>query len=414
MRKLAAVLFVLAIGVSAEAREGFGFKKKAVEFDRTIPPATNAGSRRVQVRVDSERGGERDDARTLERYITEQILSGAGTIADNKPEVTIDVDLDRLESHESWETYTDYERQQTGTKREWNEKKKEYEDKPVYSSVAVQKQRKVLDAKIAGVYEVGAKNKSVASGSLDDSYRRTFGDYDHAPAPTTVEDDLLKRAAKKIAAQVVPTKERVAVLVPRASFEPLIPLAENQQWDRYLAAVDAMPAKKNGKEEAFRQYALAIAKEALAYQKENRNEALDLLRAAKSHYDTAAALNGDEELFRQGYNSLFASSTISAPGTRVNDSVARYETWTGSGSAVRVASTTPVTSSSPTSSSSTAMRNQTVIDLAKAGLSDENIILAIDGAAQTQFDVSPDALITLAKSGVSKGVIAHMQKKSRK
>jgi hypothetical protein len=60
------------------------------------------------------------------------------------------------------------------------------------------------------------------------------------------------------------------------------------------------------------------------------------------------------------------------------------------------------------------MRNQTVIDLAKAGLSDENIILAIDGATQTQFDVSPDALIALAKSGVSKNVIAAMQKKSAK
>ena len=409
MRKLAAVLFVLAIGLSAEAREGFGFKKKAVDFDRTIPPATNAGSRRVQVIVESERGGERDDARTLERYITEHILAASGTLADSKGEVTIDVGLDRLESHETWETYTDYERRQTGTKREWNEKKEKYEDKPVYTNVAVQTQRKVNDARLTGVIEIAAKNKDVTSGSIEETYRRTFGDYDSAPAPATVEDDLLKRAAKKIAAQVVPTKERVTVLVPRASFEPLIPLAEAGQWDRYLAAVEAMPAKKNGKEEAFRQYALAIAKEALAYQKENRAEALDMLRAAKSHYETAAALNTDEELFRQGYSSLLTSTPIGAPGTRVVDSVTRYESWTGTGSAVRVASTTPVAGSSQTSAG---MKNQTVIDLAKAGLSDENIILAIDGASQVQFDVSPDALIVLAKNGVSKNVIAHMQKKA--
>ena len=60
------------------------------------------------------------------------------------------------------------------------------------------------------------------------------------------------------------------------------------------------------------------------------------------------------------------------------------------------------------------MRNQTVIDLAKAGLSDENIILAINAASKTQFDVSPEALIALSKSGVSKSVIAHMQKKMQK
>ncbi|HVE72275.1 MAG TPA: hypothetical protein VNI54_12980 [Thermoanaerobaculia bacterium] len=413
MRKLVAIVLLLAVGVSAEAREGFGFKKKAVDFDRTVPPATNAGSRRVQVVVESERGAERDDTRTLERYITEHVLAGAGTLADSKPDVSIDVNLDRLESHETWETYTDYERRQTGTKREWNESKQKYEDKPVYTNVSVQKQRKVIDARLSGVFEIGSKNKEVTSGSIEETYRRTFGDYDSAPAPATVEDDMLKRAAKKIAAQVVPTKERVSVLVPRASFEPLIPLAEAGQWDRYLAAVEAMPAKKNGKEEAFRQYALAIAKEALAYQKENRTEALDTLRAAKSHYETAAALNTDEELFRQGYTSLLASTPIGAPGARVADSVTRYESWSGTGSAVRVASTTAVAGPQASSSSAPAgMRNQTVIDLVKAGLSDENIILAIDGATQTQFDVSPDALIALSKSGVSRNVIAHMQKKS--
>ena len=413
MRRLAAVLFVLVIGLSAEAREGFGFKKKAVELDRTIPPATNAGARRVQVRVEAERDSDRDDARTLERYITEHLLAAAGTVADSKPEVTIDVTLDRVESHETWETYTDYESRQTGTKREWNEKKQKYEDKPVYSSVAVQKQRKVLDAQLRGVFDIGAKNKDVANGTLSESFRETYGDYDKAPAPTTVEDNLLKRAAKQVAAQIVPTKQRVAVLVPRASFEPLIPLAENGQWDRYLAAVEAMPPKKNGKEEAFRQYALAIAKEAVAYQKESRTEALDLLRAARSHYETAAGLHPDEELFRKGYTSIFATSTIEPPAVRVGDSVARFETWTGTGSAVRVASTTPAASgNAPAATSAPGMKNQTVIDLAKAGLSDENIILAIDGATNTQFDVSPDALIALAKSGVSKSVIAHMQKKA--
>jgi len=59
------------------------------------------------------------------------------------------------------------------------------------------------------------------------------------------------------------------------------------------------------------------------------------------------------------------------------------------------------------------MKNQTVIDLAKAGLSDENIILAIEGASQTDFDVTPQGLIALSKSGVSKTVIAHMQKKTK-
>jgi hypothetical protein len=201
------------------------------------------------------------------------------------------------------------------------------------------------------------------------------------------------------------------VLVPRASFEPLIPLAESGEWDRYLAGVEAMPAKKNPKDEAYRHYALAIAKEAIAYQKEDRREALDLLRAAQSHYQSATSLNPAEELFRKGYTSLLATSDIGSPLTRMSDSVGRYDAWSATGTTTRVASTQPVAAPSAPSSG---MRNQTVIDLAKAGLSDENIILAIDAAASTQFDVSPEGLVALSKAGVSKGVIAHMQKKTRR
>ena len=414
MKRLLVALLVVVVAVPALAREGFGFKKKAVDIMRTIPPATNAGARRVQVTVESERDADRDDAATLERYITDAILAGAGTLAERaKPEVEVAVTIDRLESHETWETYTEYERQQTGTKRKWNEKKEKYEDEPIYSSVAVQKQRKVIDAKLAGIFDVGVKSKDLASGTLDEKFRQTYGEYDSAPAPTTVEDDLLKRAARRVAAQIVPTQERVTVLIPRASFEPLIPLAESGAWDRYLAAVEAMPAKKNPKDEAFRHYALAVAKEAIAYGKESRSDALNLLRAAQSHYETAAALNTGEELFRKGYTSLLSTNAIGSPITRAGESVAKFETWTGSSSAVRVASTSavPVSSAKPASGG---MKNQTVIDLAKAGLSDENIILAIDGAAQTEFDVTPGGLIALSKSGVSKTVIAHMQKKSKK
>jgi hypothetical protein len=419
MKHLLAVTLFVSIALAAEAREGFGFKKKAVDIMRTIPPATNAGARRVAIRVDSDRGADQDDARTLGRYVTEHIVNGGGTVAEGgKPEVELNIAIDRLDSHEAWETYTEYERQQTGTERKWNESKKKYEEKPVYSSVAVQKQRKVITANLSGAYDIAAKNKDVASGSLDEDFRREYGDYDNAPAPSQIEDDLLKNAARQIAAQLVPTQERTAILVPRASFEPLIPLAESGAWDRYLTAVEAMPAKKSPKDEAFRHYALAIAKEAIAYGKENRAEALDLLRAAHSHYETAASLNPDEELFRKGYTSLLSTSNIGSPLTRMSDSVMRYDAWSATGTATRVASTQPVAGPAPASpkpsASAAGMRNQTVIDLAKAGLSDENIILAIDAAAQTQFDVSPEGLIALSKGGVSKSVIAHMQKKSKK
>jgi hypothetical protein len=416
--RLIAVLIVTALAVPAFAREGFGFSKKAVDIARTIPPSTNAGARRVKVTVTSDRSDARDDAQTLSRYISEAILAGAGTLAESgKPEVMIDVSLDRVESHESYDTETEYVRQQTGTKRKWNEKKQKYEDEPIYSQVPVQKSFKTLTASVTGAYDIGTKSSDVASGSIDQQFREKYGDGDSSRAPSDVEDELMRNAAHVIVAHLVPTNDRVRVLVPRSTFEKFIPLAESGQWDRYLAAVEGVPANRNLKDEAYRQYAMAIAKEALGYTTADRKEALATLRRAVAHYELAIDMNGSEELFRKGYTSLLAANAIGIPLARANESVSRYEKWTSGGS-TRVASREPdpepEPEPAPRSTAKQGMRNQTVIDLAKAGLSDENIKLAIDGAENTAFDVTPDGLIALAKGGVSKSVIAHMQKRTKK
>jgi hypothetical protein len=414
-RHLIAVLIAAAVAVPVFAREGFGFAKKAVRMERTIPPSTNAGARRVRVNVTSDRSDARDDAQTLNRYITEAVLSGAGTLAESgKPEVTIDVALDRVESHESYDTETEYVRQQTGTKRKWNEKKQKYEDEPIYSNVPVQKTYKVLTASVSGAFDIAARNDDVASGALDQHFREKYGDGEDSRAPSEVEDDLLHQAANAIVAYLVPTRDTVSVLLPRSTFEKFIPLAESGSWDRYLAAVEGVPANRDPKDEAYRQYAIGIAKEALAYRTDDRKEALALLTRARGHLELAVSSNGTEELFRKGYVSLLSSGEIGVPTSRLNESVARYEKWTAGGS-VRVASREPEEDFEPEpADEAEGMRNGTVIELAKAGLSDENIKLAIDGAERTSFDVSPSGLIALAKGGVSKGVIAHMQKKSKK
>jgi len=414
MKQLTVAMCVLVLASApAHAREGFGFKKKAVDIQRTIPPALNTGARRVKVDVVSERGSDEDDAHTLARYVSDAILGGGGTLAESgKPEITLKVDLDRLDSHETWETKTEYEYRQTGTEQKWNESKKKYETKAVYGNVPVTKNIKVVEATLTGSFDIHTKSGEVDSGTVDQQFKQKYDDGTGAPSPTGVEDDLLKRAARTVAARIVPTQERVTVLIPRASFEPLIPYAESGDWTRYLAAVEAIPAMRSAKEEAYRQYALAVATEAVAYAKEDRNEALDMLRAAVSHYETAIASNPGEELFRQGYSSLLSTNTIGPPVVRANQSVASYTAWSGSTGITRVASTTPIVPAPAKQPSG--MRNQTVIDLAKAGLSDDNIIMAIDAAERVDFDVTPNALITLSKEGVSKGVIAQMQKRAKR
>ena len=411
MRKLALVLLGVAVfASSAHGREGFGFAKKSITMNRTKAPALNTPARRVKVTASSDRTKETDDAASLKRYTEEVLLAGAGTLATNdKPETTIKLTVDRLDAHETWETKESTEYRKTGTKQEWNSKKNRYETKDVYDNVPVTKNVKVLKASLSGTYDILDKNgRVIDSGDLKDEFSKKYDEGKDSATPSKVEDDLLHRAANTIGARLVPTHDRVFVIVPKGSFEAFIPLADSNTWDRYLAAVQAVPENHNQSQESYRQYALAVAKEGLAYSVDDARQATDLLREAVDHFQKAIQFNPGEKIFSEEYNSIL-SSRIGAPLQRAQTSLAGYEAWTaGKHTGGAMTSTTSAKKSNGT------MTNQTLMEMAKAGLADENLMLAIDDADEVSFDTSPTALIALAKGGVSKNVIAHMQKRAKK
>src|SRR5689334_24875786 len=77
--------------------------------------------------------------------------------------------------------------------------------------------------------------------------------------------------------------------------------------------------------EAYRQYALAVAKEGLAYATSDLPRARALLREAAEHYRTAIRNNPAEKLFSEEHNSIFSSA--GAPLPLVESSVQAYEAW---------------------------------------------------------------------------------------
>jgi len=109
-----------------------------------------------------------------------------------------------------------------------------------------------------------------------------------------------------------------------------------------------------------------------------------------------------ETIFSQEYNSIL-SSRIGAPLNRAQASLTGYEAWT----AGKHTGVEQKRRKGP-------LNNQTLLSMAQAGLTDENLILAIDDADDVAFDTTPNALISLAKGGVSRNVIAHMQRRAKK
>src|SRR5689334_18769796 len=159
--------------------------------------------------------------------------------------------------------------------------------------------------------------------------------------------------------------------------------------------------------EAYRQYALAVAKEGLAYATTDLPRARALLREAAEHYRTAIQSNPAEKLFSEEHNSIFSSA--GAPLPRVETSVQAYEAWVPAGApAPRVANSGAGAVSGSKRAAGKRLRNEHVIEMKKAGLSDANIKAAIDGAAATEFDTSPEGVTALSEAGVSNEVILYM------
>jgi hypothetical protein len=396
MKRVAVVsLLVSFLCTAAEAREGFGFTKRSATMNLRRPPAIAINASRVKVTATSERTRAADDAQVLRKYVEDALVAGDPRLTlSGSPDVTVAIDLDRLDYDVRSESKVEYE----------SEKTKDKDGKTKYVSVPKTKYYKTVDAEIAGTFKItDARGRSLDAGDIDRKFNEQY-EYS-VPDQAKITDDLLHGAARKIAARIVPTYDKVTVLVPKGSFEAYAPLAESNSWEGYLRAVQAIPPNHDPAAEAYRQYALGVANEGLAHATSDKRKALELLRAAAENYRTATQSNPGEKLFSERYNSLL--NQAEAPLVRVEDSIASYERWVNATPATALASSAPASKTKPAKT----MRNETVIEMTRAGLGDDVIIGAIDAASSTSFDTSPDALIELSKSGVSSGVIRRMQQR---
>lgn len=425
MRRLlpvcAVVLLVLVVAPSLHAREGFGMRKRAVNLDRRVPPEVLLVSDRIDVRR-AEDSVDSPQARQLRDLIEEKMTSYDRRLVIDRqqPALILSIDLREAVVDESWRQKTEYESRQVGTKTETDSKGKTKE-KPVYKSVPVEVNYKDVTGNVQvsfGLVEV-ASGEIIYSGDTGARWSQSYKRGEGAPMRSDLEKDLIERVATEITAKLVGATEPISVLIPRGSFDKLVEVAEKGNWDLYLRQVESTQALKRPTDEAYRQYALGVAKEAMAYRAAEERETLDLLASAADHYSRATTLNPKEKLFSQGYTSLWTGAETISPLERVRsamidyEKLAEYRTELTSGRTPRrVASSS---GAKPVSDSPAAkpLTNESIVELTTAGLPDENIILAIDGASAVEFDLSTDGLVKLAKAGVSPAVLAHMQKTRR-
>jgi len=275
-RVLSVWLAILPAVNTLDAREGFGFNKHTVVITRTKPPLVHFAGTRVSVRGDEQ----------LASVVT-GVLNPTFTIA-TPSDVDINLIVDKLDVHDGWETKTDYEYRQTGSRDEWNAAKGRYEKKGVYASVPVVRHILMASGSLTGHYELrDASGKVVDAGLLNVAFHERYPDGEGAPEPSAVREVLLHDAARTVGARILPTTDIVSVPLPKGIFEEFIPLAESGRWEDYLRAVESVP-ERGVEQETYRQYAMAVAKEAMAYATPDRDGASHLLAEAVEHCRKAA------------------------------------------------------------------------------------------------------------------------------
>lgn len=412
---------IAAAALPAAAREGFGNPRHAVQLERRVPAEIDFEARRIAVRV-VDGGKFAAESRQLRELVEKTILAKESRLSRDavSPEIVVELDMTAFRADATVKQKTGYETRQVVVPAV--DIKGRAITRLVHKSVPVTVEYIEVSGSIESkfrVVDVTTKREVFAATESAD-YFASNKLSDAAPTRTDVESMLIARVGSQIAAKVAGTSEPVSIFVPRGSFERAIPLAVRGDWAAYEQGVTAMPPMKRPTDEAFRQYALGVASEALAYRAKDEAEAIDRLRRAGDLYRKAVALHPGEELFAKGH-SRAGDPAAASPIERVDTALASYERlqkFRAQLAAVPAAAPSnqpeapakPSTAAAIEKTPKPPMKNADVLEMAKAGFGDDFIIRAIDAAPSVQFDVTPHGLAAMTEAGVTSAVIAHMRK----
>jgi hypothetical protein len=219
--------------------------------------------------------------------------------------------------------------------------------------------------------------------------------FKQVPSREQVNEYLIDGMVSLVARRVVSTDETFTVPLPMGKMETASRLGIASRWGAMIEALEKMPALASPGDEAYRQYGLGVANEALAYQETDRRQKLDFLAKAALGYKNAIRMNANEDAFRTAQDRIATYSPPEpAPAQRGSTGADR--------SAPRGAT-----------ADASIISNQDVIKLAAEKFSEDFILDAIGTARKVDFDVSTSAVIALKRAGVSEKVIKAMRDRIR-
>lgn len=282
----------------------------------------------------------------------------------------------------------------------------------------------VLETKINTDYEANGSKTSSFGESLSNlrkmpgSIMKKHEAEEAIPGNTEeVNVQMMNRIASDLAKRVVTTDEPVTVLLAKGKLDHAGKLGESGLWPRMLEELESMQPFAKPTDEAYRLYDLGVAYEAMGYGAPNNKQALKLFEQAAIDYGKAIDDNPEEKYFREPQtrieNALVVMKTLDDRAKGIMLPTEDVSTELPMSVPPEPQAKPAVASASTVSSAldSNTLTNDAIIELAKSGMNDENLIANIREAKDVKFDLTLVGQKQLMHSGVSNAVLTAMRQK---
>lgn len=390
---------------SASAGEGFGMMKKTANLTRIHPPQVFITGTLIAIRATSQGNRYAAAAQSLQSQFESELLGNNPRLKldNSRPDATAEVTILQSDYHDEW-----VEREGT---RQVKTGQVDSKNRPIYREERVRYRVKIVKYTFAAAFKVhdARADRSLAADTINRPFSKEFVEGNGAPDAASLESDSIRAVVNDLTHRLAPTKEIVGVLLPRGTMENIAGLADAGLWSKYLDSLQKIQPLAKATDEAYRQYALGVAYEALGYGADDVDTTLKYLEQASVHYNNAVDANPKESYFTKAYQSLiFASKSAVAPLARVQSALVQYQRLKEFADATAVASGGAATGSKGDLGTD-AFTNASIVEMLRAGLPEDVILTSIDSATETAFDVSPKGLIQLAGAKASKKLIQRVQ-----
>ncbi len=346
---------------------------------------------------------------------------------ERNPQTIISCEITRIDADDNrWEQRTTTERQKTGERQEWNQKKGKYDTKDVYTDVRVTRRYRIVKGGINISYQTrdARTRETLDSQNIPASFGNEYLEGNGALSDHEVIEMLVNSAVEQIVRRLTPTTELLTVNLPRGKVEDFSKLGQAGLWEKMREGVEKMGILPKLSDEAYRQFGLGISNEALAYQQEKLEDSIKLFEEATINYNKALELKPDEKYFRDPLARLeqslaqykkLASQQVIYARSQLPPKSPEQSGLSGSKGEINAQITPPRQSQkTPAPKGPPALTNRKVIEMVAVGVDVADIITTINEAPVVQFDFSADAVMDLSRSNVPKSVSDAMRLKQKR